>query len=91
MTKKLHLQMTTTSDNKETFNGNIPLTARNIEAQAPKWPRPQRLYRKIDQKSNWSDSEDGKDDQARSNPIDNPPTQDIVHNLMLVMQVYQPH
>ena len=64
--------MTTTSDNKETVNDNIPLTIRNMEAQAPKQPRP----RKIDQKANWSDSEDGKGDQARSNPIDIPPTQD---------------
>ena len=32
--------------------------------------------RKIDQKSHWSDSEDDKGNQARSNPIDIPPTQD---------------
>ena len=35
-TKELHLQMTTTSDNRETVNDNIPLTIRNMEAQTPK-------------------------------------------------------
>ena len=35
-TKELNLQMTTTSDNRETINDNIPLTIRNMEAQAPK-------------------------------------------------------
>ena len=30
------MQMATTSDNRETVNDNIPLTIRNMEAQAPK-------------------------------------------------------
>ena len=34
-----------------------------------KWPRQQQTHRKIDIKSDWSDLDDGKDDQARSNPI----------------------
>ena len=55
---------------KETINDNIPLTVRSMEAQAPKQPRPPKPCRNIDHKSDWSDSEDGKDDQARSNSID---------------------
>ena len=66
LTKELNLQTTTTYDNRETVNHNIFLTIRNMEAQATKQPRPQQAYRKIDQKSHWSDSEDEKDDQARS-------------------------
>ena len=56
LAKELNLQTVTTSDNRETANDNIPtvndnisLTVRNMEAQAPKQPRPQRPYRKIDQ------------------------------------------
>ena len=40
-----------------------------MHSHAQKHPRPQQTHRKIDQKSDWSDSNDGKDDQARSNPI----------------------
>ena len=47
-----------------------------MEDQVPKWPIPQKPCRNIDHKSDWSDSEDDKDDQAKSNPIDIPPTQD---------------
>ena len=36
MTKKLNLQMATTSHNRETVNDNILLTIRNMEPQAPK-------------------------------------------------------
>ena len=98
MTKELNLQTDTTSDNRETTNDNyptandnVPLTIRNREAQAPKQLRPQKPYRKIDQISDWSDSEDGKDDKARSNPIDIPPTQDTIHNQALHMLIHQPH
>ena len=61
MTKEFNLQTATTSDNRETVNDNIPLTVRKMEAQAPKQPRPQRPYKKINQKSDWSDSENEKD------------------------------
>ena len=40
-----------------------------MQSQAQKWPRPQQTHRKIDQKSDWSDSDDGKDNQARNTPI----------------------
>ena len=40
-----------------------------MHLQAQKWPRPQQTHRKIYAISNWSDSDDGKGDQARSNPI----------------------
>ena len=36
LTKELNLQMATTSENMENVNDNIPLTVRNMEAQAPK-------------------------------------------------------
>ena len=55
---------------KETINHNKPLTVRNMEVQAPKQPRSPKPCRKINHKSDWSESEDGKDDQARNNPID---------------------
>ena len=41
-----------------------------MDVQASKWPKPQETCRKIHHKSDCSDSEDGKDDQARSNPVD---------------------
>ena len=40
-----------------------------MQLQAQKWPRHQQTHTKIDQISNWSDSDDGKDDQAKSNPV----------------------
>ena len=46
------------------------MTVRNMEDPAPKQPKPQKPCRQIDHKSDWSDSEDGKDDQARSNSTD---------------------
>ena len=67
--------MDTISANRETTTDNIPLTVRNMEAQAQKQPRHQCPCRKIYHKLDWSDSEDEKYNQARSNPI--PPTQDI--------------
>ena len=63
-----NLKMTTNS--KDTVNDNIPLTVRNMEDQIPKQHKPQKPCRKLDHKSDWSNSDDGKDDQARSNPID---------------------
>ena len=39
-----------------------------MQVQAQKWPRPQPIHRKIDVRSDWSDSDDGKDNQARGNP-----------------------
>ena len=46
------------------------MTVRNMEDPAPKQPKPQKPCRQIYHKSDWSDSEDGKDDQAISNPTD---------------------
>ena len=40
-----------------------------MQAQAQKPPRPQQIHRKFDIRSDWSDSDDGKDDQARGNPV----------------------
>ena len=40
-----------------------------MQLQAQKWPRPQQTQRKIDIKSDWSDSDNGKDNQARSKPV----------------------
>ena len=68
--------MKTTTNSKETDNDNIPLTARNMEVQAPKHPRPPKACREIKSEIRWSDSEEGKDNQARSNPIDIPSIQD---------------
>ena len=41
-----------------------------MEKPAPKQPKSQKTCRKIDHNSDWSDIDDGKDDQARGNPID---------------------
>ena len=41
-----------------------------MEDQVPKQPKPQKPCGKIDHNSDLSDLNDGKDDQARSNPID---------------------
>ena len=40
-----------------------------MQVQAQKWPRPQQTHRQIDVRSDWSDLDDGKDNQARDNPI----------------------
>ena len=40
-----------------------------------KQPKPQKPCRQINHNSDWSDIDDGKDDQARSNPIDVQDTQ----------------
>ena len=41
-----------------------------MEDQAPKQHKPQEPFRKIDHNSDWSGIDYGKDNQARSNPID---------------------
>ena len=40
-----------------------------MQVQAQKHPRLQQIHRKIDVRSDWSDSDDGKDYQARGNPV----------------------
>ena len=40
-----------------------------MHSQTQKWPRPQQTHRKIDVTSEWNDLDNGKDNQARSNPI----------------------
>ena len=59
-----------TANSKETTQDNIPLTVRNMETQDPKQSRPPKPSRKIHHNSDFSDSEDGKDDQARAKPLD---------------------
>ena len=59
-----------TTKSKEITQDNIPITVRNMENETPKQPRPPKPSRKIDHHSDCSDSEDGKDDQARVKPID---------------------
>ena len=77
LTRDLNLQAPTTSDNRETvpIDGNIPVTVRNLETQAQKWPRPQHPHRRIDQISEGSAPDYAKDYQTRSGCI--PPSQDI--------------
>ena len=41
-----------------------------METQDPKQSRPTKPSRKMHHNSDWSDSEDGKDDQARAKPLD---------------------
>ena len=53
---------------KETDKNNIPVTERTMETQDPKQSRPPKPNRKIP--SDWSNSEDGKDVQARAKPLD---------------------
>ena len=51
---------------KEAEKDNIPI--RNMEMQDPKQSRLPKSDRKIP--SDWSDSDEGKDDQARAKPLD---------------------
>ena len=37
--------------------------------QIPKQPRKQQRHNRVDMRSDWSDSDDGKDNQARKRPI----------------------
>ena len=57
------------SQDRQTTNDNIPSTVRKMQLQAQKWPRPQQTHRKIDVVSDWGNLNDGKDNQARSDPI----------------------
>ena len=41
-----------------------------MEQQAPKESRPPKPSRNVDYHSDWSNLEDGKDDQARAKPVD---------------------
>ena len=53
---------------RETEKNNIPITDADI--QNSDQSRLQTPSRQISHHSDWSDSEDGKDDQARAKPID---------------------
>ena len=55
---------------KEITQNNIPRTVRNKDMQDPKQCTPPKPSRKIPCNSDWSDSEDGNDDQARAKPFD---------------------
>ena len=56
-------------DKQGTTDDNIPITIRKMQAQAQKWPRKQKTHRKINVRSDLSDSDDGKDNQARGKPV----------------------
>ena len=43
--------MAPTSDNRQIINDTIPLIIKKMQSQAPKQPRQQMTYRKINQKS----------------------------------------
>ena len=51
---------------REAEKCDIPI--KNREMQDPKQSRPPTPHRKIP--SDWSDSDEGKDDQARAKPLD---------------------
>ena len=55
---------------KEMDRDNTSLTERTMETQNPKQSRVSTPSRQISQHSDWSYSEDGKDDQARAKPLD---------------------
>ena len=55
---------------KETTQNNISMTVKSKDMQDPKQSRPPKPTGKIPCNSEWSDSEDGKDDQARAKPFD---------------------
>ena len=54
-------------DKHVTTHDNIPVTVGKM--QAPKCPRKQQNQRKINVRSDWSDSDNDKDSQARGKPI----------------------
>ena len=54
-------------DNHVTTPDNIPVMVGKMQAQ--KQPRKQQTQKKINVRSNWSDSDDDKDSQARDKPI----------------------
>ena len=58
------------ANSRETTQDNISVTVRNMEMQDPKQSRPSKLTSKVHYNSDWSDSEDGKDYQARAKPLD---------------------
>ena len=37
--------------------------------QPQKWPRPQQTHRGVNVRSDWSDSDESKDNQARCRPV----------------------
>ena len=53
-------------DKHVTTDDNISVMVAKIPAQ--KWPRKQQTQKKINVRSNWSDSDDDKDSQARGKP-----------------------
>ena len=56
-------------DRQATTDDNIPLTVRKMQAQAQKQPIQQQTCRKVNVGSNWSDMDDGRDNQARGRPV----------------------
>ena len=57
---------------KQIDRDNTPVTEKTMptETQGPNPSRPPKPSRQISHHSDWSDSEGGKDDQARAKPID---------------------
>ena len=70
ITKDINKPKALTSDNRQTTNDNIPSTVRKMQSQAQKQSRPLQIHRKIDQKSDWSNLDNSKDNQASSIVID---------------------
>ena len=70
LTSKQKVPTSDSSQDRQTTNHNIPITVTKMQVQAQKWSRPQETHRKIDIRSDWGDSDNGKDNQARGNPID---------------------
>ena len=56
-------------DRQGTNDKNTPITVRKMQAHIQKWPGKQQTHRKINMRSDWSDSDDGKDNQERGKPI----------------------
>ena len=56
---------------KQMDKDNTPVTEKTMETetQDPYQSRPPKPSRQLSHHSDWSDSEDGKDDQARAKPI----------------------
>ena len=56
-------------DRQAATNDNIPTTVRKMQVQVQKWPRKQQTHRKVSLRSDWSDSDDAKHNQARGKPV----------------------
>ena len=68
LTGKQEVSKSSTSQKgHKTTPDNILVTVRIMQSQ--KQPRKQQTHKKIDMRSDWSDSDDDKDSQARGRPM----------------------